>query len=66
MTYDVYVSDFSSGKFYMVRNLFAVSKIEAEKFAVDHVIKEIKQPDSYRNFLHVGQVFHVIDCYAVR
>lgn len=66
MTYDVYVSDFSSGKFYMVRNLFAVSRIEAEKFAVDHVIKEIKQPNSYRNFLHVGQVIHVIDCYAVR
>lgn len=66
MTYDVYISDFSSGKFYMVRNLFATSKIEAEQFAVDYIVREIKQPNSYRNFLHVGQVIEVFDCHAVR
>lgn len=66
MTYDVYISDFSSGKFYMVRNLFAVSKFEAEQFAIDHIMREIKQPNSYRSFLHVGQVIQVFDCYAVR
>lgn len=66
MSYDVYVSDFKTGKFYIVRNLFAVSKLEAEQFAIDHVMKQIKMPNSYRHFLHVGQVFCLIDCHNIR
>lgn len=66
MTYDVYISDFSSGKFYLVRNLFATTKMEAEQFAIDHIMREIKKPNEYRSFLHVGTVLHVYDCYNVR